>query len=342
MPKAGVISRIYIFLDVVWATFLYGGAIDDYFLYNFYQRSHAGRRLFNVWRKRRRIINICNRKEDRVIFNNKAMFNSFFAAFIQRDWLNTQECSFAEFADFAGRHPRFFAKPVVGSFGAGARIVDSAAEDLQALFSRLAEEKMLVEEIIQQHREMAEFHPASVNSFRVMTLMDADGVVKVKTASLRYGNDGRCADNLFQGGIVALLDIATGLVVTTAVDVNSKRYVRHPFSDKAVVGFKAPFWNKILATATAAAKVVPSVRYVGWDVAVGAGGEIIIVEGNCAADADLTEMPDQIGKWPLYRDELRAIKNLNKKAAKKYKGRNYSDKDESALHEKGAQTAAGN
>lgn len=340
MPGINVIRRYRIFCDVVWASLLYGGSIDDYFLYDFYYRSHASRKRFNVWRKRRRIINICNQKESRIIFNSKALFNKTFTAFINRDWLNTKECSSAEFAAFAAKHRRFFAKPVIGSFGAGARIVDTAGQDLVALFAQLAKEGLLLEEIIRQHSAMAEFHPASVNGLRIMSLLEADGTIGIKTATFRCGNEGNCADNLFQMGIASAVDTETGIVTSTGVDIKSRRYIRHPFTGKVIVGFQIPFWQDILAAVTAAAQVVPTIRYVGWDVAVGEDGGIIIIEGNCAADADLTEMPDRRGKWPLYRDKVKAIAALAKQGKKE--GRGFDGKDQATLYEKGDQTASGN
>ena len=33
-------------------------------------------------------------------------------------------------------------------------------------------------------------------------------------------------------------------------------------------------------------------------------GKICIIEGNCTADPDITQMPDQVGKWPKYKKEL--------------------------------------
>ena len=33
-------------------------------------------------------------------------------------------------------------------------------------------------------------------------------------------------------------------------------------------------------------------------------GRICIIEGNCTADPDITQMPDQIGKWPKYREVI--------------------------------------
>lgn len=341
MPEANFLLRLVIFLDVIWASWFYGGAIDDYFRYNFFLRSHADRKNFIVWRKRKRIINSCNKKEDRDIFNIKSRFNEIFAAFVGRDWLNTAECSFEDFASFLSRNERFFVKPVAGSFGLGVRVQDTADyQDMQGLFHSLCEEKVLVEEVIEQWAEMAEFNPTSVNTLRIVTLLCVDGTAKVMTATLRCGNGDKCADNFHHNGIASMIDIPTGVVTSTGVDMESRRYVLHPVSEKPFVGFKIPFWDKILATVTAAAQVVPTVRYVGWDVALGNDGRVIIVEGNSAADPDVTQMPDQVGKWPLYKNELRKLAGLRPGKSSIKKGRESFDKTEPALFQEGDSTIA--
>ena len=330
IPEAGRLQGLFIFWDVVWSSWVYGGAIDDYFHYNFFKRNHAGRKDFFLWRKRKKTINICNNKQDRDVFNNKARFNKAFYGFIGREWLDTTKCSLADFLSFAEKNSRFFVKPLVGSFGHGARLVElSDNPDLEGLFHSLRQEEALVEEVIRQLPEMAAFNPSSVNTLRLVTLLGADGTVRVKTATFRCGQGSKCVDNLFQGGMAASVDLTTGIVSTTAVDIKSRRFVLHPVSGKAVVGYQIPFWDKIVATVMAAAQVVPSVRYVGWDVALDREGSVVIVEGNSAADADIAEMPDQIGKWPLYKDEIRRIDALNK--PKKPRGRDLHEKDKSAL-----------
>ena len=59
-----------------------------------------------------------------------------------------------------------------------------------------------------------------------------------------------------------------------------------------------------------AAWVHPEVRYVGWDVTIKGNGEIVLIEGNSGADPDVTQVEDQIGKWPLYEPLLKDIEKM--------------------------------
>jgi len=179
--------------------------------------------------------------------------------------------------------------------------------DLRAIRENLKLEKVIIEEVIEQHQEISEFNSTSVNTLRLVTLLCGDGKAKVMTANFRCGNGEKYADNFHHNGIASTIDIPTGTVVTTGVGMDLRRYVDHPVTKKTIVGFKIPHWEQVVETVTAAAQVVPSIRYVGWDVAIGKDGRIIIVEGNCAAGQDVTQLPDQVGKWPLYKEELERI-----------------------------------
>lgn len=189
--------------------------------------------------------------------------------------------------------------------GRGASIVEINEDvDLKKCYDRLKSERCILEEIVHQHQSIAEFNESSVNTLRLITFVCADGEVKVMGAIFRMGRKGNVADNFHYHGILAIVDVDTGVICTTGVDRDFKRYVVHPDSLKPIVGFKIPFWSEVLETVKKAAKVVPEVRYVGWDVAVGENGQIIMIEGNKTPDQDGMQVPDQVGKWPMYKKLL--------------------------------------
>jgi glutathione synthase/RimK-type ligase-like ATP-grasp enzyme len=53
----------------------------------------------------------------------------------------------------------------------------------------------------------------------------------------------------------------------------------HPITGTGIVGFQVPLWDESLRLTQEAAKLVPEVAYVGWDVAVTPDGPVL-VEGN--------------------------------------------------------------
>ncbi len=306
----GPLRKLVIVADLAFSIVVYGAGITDYFQYRFYRRPHRKRREFMVYRQRMWLVRKLNHREKREIFDQKPLFNQTFSAYLRRQWLDMNSASYPEFCRFAKDNERFLVKPVRGSHGLGIRVEEvPVSSDLEDLYKKLQAEEVLLEELIVQHQELAAFNPSSVNTVRVVTLIDEEGQVQFMTANLRLGRGDFYADNFHHDGIAALLDTGSGQVISPAVDKKLKSYSLHPLSGKQISGFTVPCWAEVLALVRQAALVVPAVRYVGWDVAVGADSRPRLIEGNAAADPDLSQMPDQVGKWPLYRRVLKLDRN---------------------------------
>ena len=70
---------------------------------------------------------------------------------------------------------------------------------------------------------------------------------------------------------------------------------------------------------TKAANVVPDVRYIGWDVVITQDYRVALVEGNPGADPDAEQITTKEGRWPLYWEYLREIKDLKTKTFSKFR-----------------------
>lgn len=303
------IKKTGILLDLFLCIIIYGCGITDYFQYNFYKRKHIDRNNFIVYRKRMRIARTFNKKDDMNYFDQKLKFNQTFTDYIGRDWLYMGDTDYKGFLTFINKHNTFIVKPNVGSGGLGVYSIKVDQENnLENLYKRLKSEKAIIEEVIRQNKELSEFNSSSVNTFRIVTLLCGNELEpRIITGNLRLGRKGKVADNFHHKGIVSLIDVSTGIVMTPAVDMDLNRYIVHPDSGKQIVGFKVPYWDKLLETCKNVAKVVPTVRYVGWDVAIGEDSRIFIVEGNATANPDITQVADQLGKWPLYKPFIKEL-----------------------------------
>ena len=157
--------------------------------------------------------------------------------------------------------------------------------------------------MICQHRELEEFNPGSVNTLRIVTIRSNRGV-KIMDAVLRIGNGNGVTDNFHQHGLAMKVDQETGRVISAAVDKSNRYYRDHPISGKTMVGFQVPSWEEVLQTVRSAAILTKEARYIGWDLAILSDGKVAIIEGNCASDPDITQIPTQVGRWPQYRKVL--------------------------------------
>src|SRR5699024_12306421 len=97
-----------------------------------------------------------------------------------------------------------------------------------------------------QHEELAKFNPSSVNTLRIVTLLDKDGTVRVMTANFRIGNGEKFADNFHHNGIASLLDVETGLVITSGIDMNMNRYYIHQYNGEQIIDYQIYTWDKVV------------------------------------------------------------------------------------------------
>lgn len=308
-----IFKKSLLFLDFVYEYRFHGVYLLDYIQYDFYAKKAVDRRKYVVHGKLLELMRTCNNPKHRHYFDQKNEFDRKFAKFLHRDWLDTRTATLEEFRKFLYNKNSFFLKQPDGMFGTGVERVDvNSIKNVEAYFSKIKKANALCEETLTQCKEMEEFNNSSINTLRVVSILQGDGHVKIMGGLLRVGRKGKIADNFHHQGICAFIDPATGIVCTTGVDKNNKRYVIHPDSQKAIVGFKVPIWDQIVRTVTEAAHVIPDMRYIGWDVVITKDYEVALVEGNSGADPDAEQITTKEGRWPYYEECLKEIRKLKK------------------------------
>ena len=275
-----------------------GTYMIDYLQYKFYEKNRYGRKRFIEYQRLHKIMDIANAPEKNIIFDSKMLFNQRFSKFLGREWLSIKDSSYNEFLDFLKRNKRIFVKPEIGSFGDGVAIIEYDQDrEYHDVYEKLIATESIVEGIVSQTKELAEFNESSLNTLRIVTLIDKTGKSRVMFALLRVGRKGKIADNFHHEGIAAKVDLETGIVNTTGINRNFTRYTIHPDSKKPIVGFEIPKWKELLDFAIELSRQVPETRYVGWDIAINEQGQPICIEGNRGADPDVTQVTDKEGKY---------------------------------------------
>lgn len=296
-----------------WLVFarIKGFSYACYFDYELYNKEENVRDTFLNEGYRRRVYRACVTKEYKEILSNKAMFNKTFAKFVKREWVDTNTCSYDEFVGFVKRSNNFIAKPVLGTGGGGIeRIYIDSATSLRECFEYCRNNNYIVEEIIHQHKTLAEFNESTLNTIRVTTLLCADNIPRIVLATARFGRLGNVVDNFHGGGVGAVVDIDTGKIISEAIDRNHQRNAFHPDSRKRILGFQYPEWEKIRDVVSEAALMLPEMRNIGWDVAVTNKGDVELVEGNGFPNYDVLQSPDQIGRRFRYEPYLEEIEKM--------------------------------
>ncbi len=93
---------------------------------------------------------------------------------------------------------------------------------------------------------------------------------------------------------MASIDSETGILRTNGIDESNNEYARHPDTGIPIKGFKIPQWEEAVDLAKKLACVVPTNRYIGWDLALTDHGWVM-VEGNSSAQMGLHQFCDLKG-----------------------------------------------
>lgn len=295
-------KSITIVFDMIKCGIKYQAGYYDYQEFEFYLLNANQRKTYLTRGKNDAIVKKYNKKDYWYKFDDKAIFNKNFKEFVKRKHIDLRNCSKLEFEDFMTGIEYIIAKPINGDGGKGIEIFESFEPDL---YHRLITNKQyLVEEVIKQHEKLNELYNKSVNTLRIFTFLK-DGVPYVLQSILKIGNGG-VIDNFSSGGMYTFLD-ENGKVIVPAIDQQDNIYETHPISNKKIIGFEVPMFQEAIEMVKEAAKVVPEIAYVGWDVAITDKGPVVI-EGNCYPGVFQIKPSfsnDKIGILPKYESIMK-------------------------------------
>lgn len=268
-----------VFVDMVWWAAFHDTAFIDYYEADFALLSKAERKTYMTSVLQHHLAVALNDREAARQLENKIAFNKRFAAFLGREWIDLTEVGPEGLREFAAAHPVIIAKVPVSREGHGVfRYDTTGTEDWEAFHRTLTEAgQVLIEQPIVQHPYLARYCADTVNTTRVTTYFDGTDV-HVLVAVQKFGR-GSVSDQFSWGGFFTMLDENGRSRGPGYTGKKLSRYEVHPDSGASIVDFQVPLWDQVIALVDEAARVVPGVRYVGWDVAVGPEGPVLI-EGN--------------------------------------------------------------
>ena len=284
-------------------------AVKNYFYFEFYNKSFELRDTFMLIKHSVLRRHIANDHAADNEFLSKARANEIFSDFLHRDWLNTMTCSFEEFKLFIKKHPRFFSKLAVGSQGKGAAVVDTENKNRRRLFDNLKNRGRIIEELVNQHAAISEFCADTVNTIRVNTFLDVHNVVNILTASGRFGRVGNVTDNFTVKGCAVIIDPKSGVIISDGMSSAHEIAKAHPDTGKVFRGFQYPAWEKVRAAVIAMAYRIPAIRHIGWDIAINAAGEPVLIEVNVDSGVGVQQAPDSRGRLNLYQPLLDEVQS---------------------------------
>lgn len=298
-------SRLWLFGDMINCGLRYGAGYQDYMLCGFCDLTPAQRATYVTRGINNRIVRLCNDPAFYHCLEDKRSFNRLYGKFVRRGWLDLEKCSYDRFAEFMGCRDTVISKPTAATCGTGIeKLRKCDFGSLRDMYDHLRSSGAgLIEDLIVQHPSLAKLYPDAVNTFRVVTVARS-GVPGVVCAFIRIGSGGRFVDNFNSGGMAAPVNVGTGVIEFAAVDKGGRCYEVHPATGCPIPGYRLPYWRESIEMCLEAARVVPQLGYVGWDVAVSEDGPQLI-EGNHFPGHDILQMPphvpDKVGMLPRFR-----------------------------------------
>lgn len=304
-------SKTRTFCSMLWCGLRYGAGYYDYVMFGFYDMNGRQRNTYLTRVRNKKVFEVMNDYRYADEFDDKLRFNARFSSYLHRAWLDGETATEEEFAAFLQGQEAIFAKPNHGSCGNGVeKLKVRDFTDPAAMLAYIREKKLFVlEHALPQHPGMARLHPQSVNTMRIVTDLVGD-TIHIAYIVVKIGRGGGCCDNTGQGGMLCRVDPKTETICSVATDDYFNVFEKHPDTGVEFKGYPIPMLPEAIALAKQAAREIPQMRHVGWDVAITPDGPAII-EGNEYPGTDLCQLaphtPEKRGLWPYYQELLKEI-----------------------------------
>ena len=292
--------------DCLACTAKYGSGYIDYETFEMFELGPKDRANILTINKNNELVKMLNEQSFAPYFEDKAKFNEKFDKYLKREWLYLNENSFEDFKAFIKDKETIIAKPLDQCCGRGIDIYSVNDYDAEALFNSLISQKAyLIEEVVKQHPIMDTLSASSVNTIRIITILNDENVTLV-AGCVRMSRNGNVVDNFNSGGLSCIVNINTGKIVTDGYDKFRSTFKKHPDTGTIINGFEVPMWDDVVNLVVEAAKVVPQIRYVGWDVAISNKYGPLLIEGNSYPGQDLTQYPKlNLGTYSVMMDAIK-------------------------------------
>ena len=270
-----------IIVDMLWQACFHGVGFQDYIDYDFAILTPAERATYITNPVATQFSLIFDDPAYRHVFHDKVAFNHAFAEHLHRGWMVVDQDNAESLRVFTQSHGTIVTKEPLSHQGRGVRRYHAADIGDWGAFHRglLERGETLVEELIRQHDDLAAVCAGTVNTTRVTAFFDGE-TTHILTMAQKFGRGAVSDQNAF-GGFYVMLDDA-GRATGAGYDSRGEVYETHPDSGIRIADFQLPLFDEVIAFVDRLARVVPQVRYVGWDIAVGPEGPVL-VEGNWAA-----------------------------------------------------------
>ena len=159
----------------------------------------------------------------------------------------------------------------------------SDAELISMSYTEIIKAGFLFQETVKQHPALNALNPSCLNTIRFDTFIDKNGTIEIMSGFLRMSISNQHVDNISSGGCLVGIDLDTGKLKKDGYSSITKFGVKvltvHPITNIVFENFNIPYFAQAKQLVIYSARFMPGLRLIGWDVAIGESGPVII-EGN--------------------------------------------------------------
>lgn len=291
-------NRFVLFTSLLYWFYRYGFDFNDYCTFRFWNLSSAEKKSYISLRRNNVLRFRLSTPDAYDKFLDKIAFNQIFKDYVGREWMEVipGKTKFEEISSFLENHSSAVLKPISDFGGHGVQKIKRDFFNEETYMNLPQNERFILEECIENSEPLKSIAPGSLNTIRIVTLIDKNSALHILACVLRMGNGTAVTDNYHDGGMACAIDPATGRLKGRAYGMNCTEYDVHPYSGIRFDGYKVDHFGECLKTAEKLARVIPEARYVGWDLAVTPSG-IEILEGNIPPGEDITQIAAGKGLW---------------------------------------------
>jgi hypothetical protein len=295
-------KRLTVYFDLIWSFVKLGADFNDYCTFSFWNKNRNEKDSFITLRRNDKLRFSFSTPRVYNLFLDKDAFNRRFSKWVKRGFISTNEAAWKEIADFIERYDAVIAKPLTDYGGHGVMKLDKSSsgysEKLNELrrIIELEKGRYIIEEVIENTDNIKRIAPSSLNTIRLVTVIDNSGELHIIASLLRMGNGKANTDNYHDGGMACEIDLDKCELKGIAKGMNCVKYEKHPFSGIQFNGFPVPEIKQCVEIINEVAFTEPEARYVGWDFAVTPKG-VELLEGNIPPGEDITQLNLRKGYW---------------------------------------------
>lgn len=211
----------------------------------------------------------------------------------QVSWYDGERMEFSPLKSVFEKSFDGFCKEVNGESGKGAfclkvengKLFDRDREiTADELSGRFGNATFIIQEKLKNHPDIDAIYDKSLNTIKLITVLNEDGTVDFFDSVMRFGAGGNFVDNASRGGVFVGIEEDGTLQEVGYHEPGIKKNLIvdgcHPDTNAKFGGMTLPYWNELLATAKRFHKFFYGIPSIGWDIAITPDGFVFTETGE--------------------------------------------------------------